>query len=143
MRLVGCGRVLELGSFGGEAGFSLAFVVMVEFAVFDWDHVVGVLLGEDLLVLQRLDSGVVVVLVYLAVDGLGDVFMAGGLDGLGGYGWVDDLLNVGVVAMTAGELADGGFGGFHCEVCWRCISLGTKMVWYIGLVMDDCFLRCM
>ena len=54
------------------------------------------------------------VLVDLTVDSLRDVLMASGLDGLGGHGRVDNLPNVGVVAMSAGKLADGGFGGLHC-----------------------------
>jgi len=108
------GGVLEFGGFACETLFRLRLVVVVEFAVLDGNHVVGVLLGEDLLVLEGLHGCVVVLLVDLAVDGLSDVLMAGRLNGLRGDGWVDDFLDVGVVSVAAGELADGGFGGLHC-----------------------------
>jgi hypothetical protein len=107
--LVCCGGVLELGSFTSDKVFRLTLVVVMKLAVFNWNHVVGVLLGKKFLVLQRLHGCVVMVLVDLTVDGLRDVLMASGLDGLGGHGRVYNLLNVGVVAMSAGELADGGF----------------------------------
>lgn len=54
----------------------------------------------------------------LAVDSLCDILMASGLDSLGGDGRVDKFLNVGVVAMSASELADGSLSGLHCvDIC--------------------------
>lgn len=49
--LVCCGGVLELGSFPGETVLRFTLVVVMKLAVFNWDHVVGVLLRENLLVL--------------------------------------------------------------------------------------------
>ena len=111
--LGGGGGVPKLGCFTRKTLFCLALILVVELAMLNWDHVVGVLLGEDLLVSQRLHGCVKMVLVDLTVNGLCDVFMTSGLDGLGGDGRVDPLLDVGVVAMLAGELVDGGFGGLH------------------------------
>ena len=82
VRLVRHGGVLELGGFQLETFFCLGLVVVVEFAVFHGDHVVGVLFGQDLLVLKRLDCSVVVVLMDFTVHCLRDVLMASGLDRL-------------------------------------------------------------
>ena len=82
VRLIGHGGVLEFGVSGLETFFGLGFVVVVEFAVFHGDHVVGVLFGLDLLVLKRLNCSVVVVLMDFTVHCLRDVLMARGLDSL-------------------------------------------------------------
>lgn len=55
------------------------------------------------------------VLVDLTVDSLRNILMASGLDGLRGHGRLNHLLNIGVVAMSAGKLADGGLGGLHSD----------------------------
>lgn len=65
---------------------------VLDVAVLDAGHLVGVLFGEDLAVLDGLDGGVVVVLVDLTVDGFGllvelgasyMLVLDGGVDGLG------------------------------------------------------------
>lgn len=61
--------VSELTLLGGQAALHILFVAMLERAVLDGDDIVVVLLTEDLGVLDRLDRGVVVVLVDLLVDG--------------------------------------------------------------------------
>lgn len=80
----------------------------------------SVLLWENLSVLNWLDSGVVMILVDLSVNGFCCLLMSVRLDGLGGDGWVDNLVNVSGVAVTAGDLGDGGSCGVHCEcVDWN------------------------
>lgn len=63
------GGVLELGTLLRQTPLVLLGVVVVDLAVLNWDDVVVVSLREDLSVLDRLDRGVVVVLVNLLVDG--------------------------------------------------------------------------
>lgn len=60
---------------------------------------VGVLLGQNLLVLYRLNLSVVVVLVDLAVDWLVDIFMLCWLDVFMLHGWVDRLCTISVSPM--------------------------------------------
>ena len=121
--LVRGGGVLELSGFSRKTLFCLALVLVMELAMLNWDHVVAVLLGKDLLVSQRLHGCVMMVLVDLTVNGLCDVFMTSRLDGFGGDGRIHPLLDVGVVAMLAGELIDGGFCGLHCGMCLSLNSL--------------------
>lgn len=70
--LVGCARVLESCSFALDFLSRLRRVVMLELSFLNCRHLVGVLFREDLSVLDRLDGGVVVVLVDLTVYGFGD-----------------------------------------------------------------------
>lgn len=115
LSLVYCGGVLEFSGLSLQTFLRLALVVVVELAVFNGDHVMGMLLGQYLLMLQGLHGCVVVVLVDFTVNSLCDILMTSGLDSLGGDGRVDDLLDVGLVAMSACEIADGGFGRLHCD----------------------------
>lgn len=55
-------------------------IAMLDVAVLDVAHLVGVLFGEDLAVLDRLDRGVVMVLVDFAVDGGRHILMPSGCD---------------------------------------------------------------
>jgi len=57
-----------------------------------------------------------VVLVDLTVNGLYNTFITSRLNGLGGNGRVNPLLDVGVVAMSAGELFDSGFYWLYCSL---------------------------
>jgi len=68
--LVGVGGVLELGSLTLEFLASFVIVAVVALLVDNILHLVMVLLGENFLMLDRLDRGVVMVLVNLAVDSL-------------------------------------------------------------------------
>ena len=68
--LVGVGGVLELGSLTFESLASFMIVAVVALLVDNILHLVMVLLGENFLMLDRLDRGVVMVLVNFAVDSL-------------------------------------------------------------------------
>lgn len=61
-------RVSELSTLLCQAALVLLGVVVVDFAVLNWDNVVVVGLWEDLGVLHGLDGGVVVILVDLLVN---------------------------------------------------------------------------
>ena len=114
--LVGVGGVLELSSFSFESLTCLVVVAVMEFLVDDGLHLVVMLLGEDLLVLDWLDGGVVVILVDLAVDGFLDLLMSGGLDVLARDTWGDALGDIGAVAPLASKACDCGLGLVHVEM---------------------------
>ena len=114
--LVGMGGVLELSSFSFESLTRLVFVAVMEFLVDYWLHLVMMLLGEDFLVLDWLDRGVIVILVDLAVDSFLDFLMSGGLDVLVYDTWGDALGNIGRVASLASKACDCGLGFFHVEM---------------------------
>ena len=65
------------------------------------------LLGEHLLMLQWLHSGMVMVFMNLTVNSLCDVLMTGWLHGLVGDSRIDLLINLCGVTLTAGELGNG------------------------------------
>ena len=83
--------VFELGSLVSEVFLDVRVVAVLDLAMVNGSHVVGVLLGEDFLLEDGLHGGVVVVLVHFAVDGCGDVLMMGMGNLLVGHGWIDDL----------------------------------------------------
>jgi len=116
--LVGRGGVLELGQLSLQSLACLMFIAVVELFVDDTLHLVGVLLWENLLVLDGLDGGVVVVLVDLAINSLSELLMSGGLDVLAGDSWSDALSDIGGVTLAGGELLNSGssFIHFECEV---------------------------
>ena len=91
LSLADVASVLELGVLRGESLLDVVVIAMLDVAVLDADHVVRVLLREDFLVLDGLDGGVVVVLVDLAVNSGGDIFVVGATDVLVGHGGVDGL----------------------------------------------------
>lgn len=91
------GLVAVPGLLGGELALDLILVVVLVRAVLDRHHVVVVLLRELSLVADRLDRGVVVVLVNLLVNGGLDVLVLGTVDGLVGHGRGNLLVNGGVV----------------------------------------------
>jgi len=115
---VGVGGVLELSQFSLESLASLMLVAMVEFLLDDRLHLVVMLLWEDFLVLDGLDSGVVVILVDLTVNRFSEFLMSGGLDVLAGDSWSNTLRDVGGVALAAGKLGNRGSGFIHCDVRW-------------------------
>lgn len=90
----------------------MVIVTVLDVLVLDLAELVGVLLGENLLVLDWLDSGVVVVLVYLTVDGFLSLGMLGGADGLVLHGGGDFLVDCGVVLAVLVEEAGNGCLGF-------------------------------
>lgn len=66
-------------------------VTVLDVAFLDGSHVVGMFLSENLLVLNRLDGGVVVVLVDLSVNGFGHILVVGFGDVFVDDSWVDGL----------------------------------------------------
>lgn len=78
-----CGA-LELGCLCGELALNRVGVVMVELSLLNWSNVVVVVLSLDSCVLHWLNSGVVVVLVNLLVDGGGDLILVRPCDSLVG-----------------------------------------------------------
>ena len=62
-------RALELGSFLFETRLDSVRVAVLVVTLLNADHVVRVLLGKHLAILDRLDRGVVVVLMDLTVNG--------------------------------------------------------------------------
>lgn len=115
LRFVGGGGVGELADFGGHASLDGVVVAVVEFSAFHWYQVVGVLLGQDFFVGNRLDCGVVVVLVHLTVDCLCGFLVAVRLDGLTGHRRLDNLFDLGVMTLSVSELVNSFFGGLHCD----------------------------
>jgi hypothetical protein len=110
---VGMGGVLELGSLTLESLASLVVIAVMELLVDHILHLVMVLFRENLLVLNRLDSGVVVVLVDLTIDSLGELLMARRFDVLVGDSWGNALGHVGSVASFAREACDCGLCFVH------------------------------
>ena len=78
---------------------------MVELLVNNILHLAMVLLGENFMMLDRLDRGVVIVLVNLTVDSLCELFMTSRLDVLADNAWGNALGHIGGVASLTGELA--------------------------------------
>jgi len=104
--------VFELCLLGCEAVLYVLVVAVLDVAVLDAGHLVVVLFREDLAVLDGLDGGVVVVLVDLAVDGSCHILLSSGCDRLVLNGWVDRLVNSGVVLSILRE-----------EVAYCCLCL--------------------
>lgn len=74
--------VLELGGLGSQCILGLYMIAMVKLAVFSFESSVLMDLGQNLSVLNGLDSVVVVVLVNLPIKGRVDLLMLGPLHGL-------------------------------------------------------------
>lgn len=68
--------------------------------MFHWQKVVSVNLWQDNMVLDWLNSGVIVVLVHLPVNSLSCNFMSVWLDSLPCHSWLDNLFDVGVVTIS-------------------------------------------
>jgi hypothetical protein len=108
--------VLELRGVPCEAGFVFLWVAVDILPLLSWVEVVGVLLGQDLLVLDWLDSGVVVMLVDLPVYSLSGLLMAVRLDGFAGDTVLNEFIDLSGVALAGGEILNGGFCSFHIDV---------------------------
>lgn len=102
----------ELGLLLGETGLDVLGVTMLVAALFGGNDVVLVLFWQDLTIVDRLDGGVVMVLVNLLVNSSGDVLVLGALDVLVGHGGSDTLVYGGVMMTSLShEVFDG---------CLRC-----------------------
>jgi len=123
--------VLELGLLLSNSTASTFIVTLVDLAVLYTSDLVLVLLREDLVVLDWLDSVVVVVVVNLTVDGRVDVLVVCLGNILMSHGGVNGLVDLGVVVTRAGhEVLDGFLGLLHdgqlglylvkagCDVKW-------------------------
>lgn len=124
------GGVSELGSLLLKLLLDSGGVAMVVLAVLHGGSAVGVLLGQNLAVLDGLDGGVVVVLVNLTVDGTSDVLVVSLVDSLvgdsGGNGLVDGSV---VLAGLGHEVGNGSLSLVHCE--------GGLRVDVVGVVCGD------
>ena len=88
-------------------------VRVTEFLGLHGFHLMRMPFGENLLMLDRLDRGVVVILVHLAVDRGLNLFMANGLDVLLDHGGCNALVDTGIMAPAAGEVGDCRSGFVH------------------------------
>lgn len=93
--------VLEGGLLSSESLLYVIIVAVVDVAGLNTSHLVNMLLWEDLLVLDWLNGGVVVVLVYLTVNGSGGLLVLSTGDVLVGHSWVDSLVNGGVLDVVS------------------------------------------
>jgi len=105
--------VPELTSFFCQSGFSGCTITMLELLLLHGQGLVGVLLWEDLLVCNWLDSGVVVVLMGLAVNSCRDLLVSSRLDLLLSYSWLYLLVNLGGVTMLVEETSNCFSCAFH------------------------------
>jgi hypothetical protein len=112
--VIKCG-ILELGGLRLESSAGLKFVVVVELLVDDWLYLVMMLLREDFLMLDWLDGSVVMVLMDLTVNSLGELFMTYGFDVFLGDSWGDSLSHIGGVASFAGDAGDCCFRFLHLD----------------------------
>jgi len=108
--------VLEASLFIDEVPLRGIVIAVVELAVLDSTELSSVLLRQDLTVLNRLNSAVVVVLVDLFVDGSLNLFVHMGLDNLVLNGRGNSLMDGGVVVSRLGhEVSDSCLGFVHCD----------------------------
>lgn len=111
LRLLHRLRIPQLARLGAHRPLRAGYIAVVELALDRVGYAVLVLLGERLGGLHRLDRPVVVVLVDFLVDGGGDLFVRGGLDGAllnGGRGF---FVNGCVVLPGLGDEVPEGFLG--------------------------------
>ena len=95
---------LELQALLLKTSLDSGIVTVVLLALFDGGHLVDVLLRENFTVLDRLDRGVVVVLVDFTVDGGGGLLMTVLGDVLVDYGRGDLLVHGSVIVTGLGPV---------------------------------------
>lgn len=100
---------------------------MVELSLLDRKLIVSVFLWEDLLVRERLDGGMMVMLMSLAINCLSDVLVASWLHGFAGDRSADALVDLRGMATFAGEIGDGFLCRLHDNVLFG-MGLGL-MIW--------------
>ena len=83
-----------------ETARNIVVLAVTLLAALDGEHVMVVLLGGDNVFRDGLDTGLVVVLVELAVDGGGELLALDGLHDLLDDGWFKVLVNFGVVVLV-------------------------------------------
>jgi hypothetical protein len=112
--------VLEMGQICLYSLSCLMLIVMTELAVLGRKDVVNMLLRQNLLVLERLNGGMVMVLMNFTVDSLSSFFVSHRLDHLADDGGVDGLFDGGDMTAVASQFIDccsccvhdGRLGGF-------------------------------
>ena len=119
---------LEASSVGGDLGLHLVtLVILVDLALFSGNGLGVVLGGFNLLVCKRLDGGVVVVLVTLAVDDSLLFRLVLVLDVLVLYGGGDLLCDSGVLLACGSRVNDWSLscGSLSCRSldCWSYLLL--------------------
>lgn len=124
LRVVRDRGVSELGTLLLEPHPGLVGLVMFDVAVFDVTHPMLVLLWQDFFGLDRLDRGMVVILVCLLVHGSLHMFMTRWrytLIGNSGSGlFIDSSM---VVTSLAKEITNGSFSSIHFEI-WFVDTIG-------------------
>jgi len=124
--------VAELSLLLGETSLYALLVVVVELAVLDSRLLVLVALRQDFLVLDRLDGGVVDVLVLVLVDNSLYVFLLLALDVLvhngGGHVLVD-------TAVGDRCLPGDDFGGYNWGDCCNRYNVGFAVSLTVALVV--------
>jgi len=103
--------VLELGLFGCETLLDVLIIAVLQIASLDTCHLVGVLLWKNLTIFDRLNGGVVVVLVDLSVNSGGNILVLSACDILLSDSWVDGLVDSGIMLSILVEEAS------NCCLC--------------------------
>lgn len=120
--------VLEALCLGSQLLLDAFMVTVIEFLMLHSTQVVSVLLWQNLAVMYRLHSAVVVILVNLAVGGSCHIFVLVGLDSLMLHGRRNTLMYRGVVVPGfRHEALDGIFGCFHLEGLIGIVEVCKKM----------------
>ena len=88
---------LELSTLLLQTSLDSRNIAMMVFTVFNTGHTMLVLLGENLTILDRLDRGVIMILVDLAVDSSLSLFMALLDNVLLNDGWSDLFVDSGIM----------------------------------------------
>jgi hypothetical protein len=110
------GGVPELLGFGIQSCFDLVGLCMLKFLGLHGCHLVTVLLWKDLAIFDRLNGGVVMILVNVSFHRCLDFFMSDRLNLLMYDGCTLSLINGGVVMTSSpDELGNGSFGFLHCH----------------------------
>lgn len=111
--------VAQLARLGPHCLFGGTVVAVIELAVLDVGRPVDVIFGENLLVFDRLNDVVVVILVDFLVDGCVDLLVLSRLDGFVGDGWGSLFVDRSVVVSGVGqEFVHCCLGLLHYESRW-------------------------
>jgi len=123
--------ILELGLLSCETLLDVLIVAVLQVTSLNAGHLVVMLLWENLAVLDRLNGGVVVILVNLSVNSCGDILMLGACDVLLSDSRVDGLVDCGIMLSILVEEASNcclclvhlgdsiDFLEFWCRESWR------------------------
>jgi len=108
--------ILELCLLSCEALLYVVVVTVIDVAVLDAAHIVGVFLWENFTVLYRLDGGVMVILVDFAVDCCAHILVSGWGNFLMLNSWVHGLVNGCVMlSVLVKEVSNSCLCLFHCD----------------------------